>query len=140
MVLREQQITDTVITTIRPMWQAIIRGGPPDKPVYLYTYRETRGAKHITELTEGFKGYLQSDGYAGYEAAVKGRKEIIHAGCMVMQDASFMRLPGCQRKQEAIKFIKKLYMIEDKLRDEGLDEKGFLKAAQGTSCSCIGKV
>ncbi len=125
-VLREK---DRKNTTKSYMW--LTRGGPPDKPAYLYTYRETRGAKHITELTEGFKGYLQSDGYAGYDAALKGREEIIHAGCMAHARRKFHEASKVSKKagsaQEAMKFIKKLYMIEDKLRNEELEEKEFLK-------------
>lgn len=62
------------------MW--LTRGGPPEKPVLLYTYRETRGSRHITELLTGFSGYLQTDGYEAYETAISGNNSIIHVGCM----------------------------------------------------------
>jgi transposase len=61
------------------MWLA--RGGPPGKPVVIFKYSDSRKAENIDEFTEGFSGYLQTDGYAGYDCAVKGRDDIIHVGC-----------------------------------------------------------
>ena len=46
------------------------RGGPPDQPVVLYDYDPGRGAGVPKRLLEGFKGYLQTDGYDGYNAVV----------------------------------------------------------------------
>jgi len=57
------------------------RGGPPAQPVVLYDYDPGRGAGVPKRLLEGFKGYLQTDGYDGYNAvvAVNG---LTHLGCM----------------------------------------------------------
>lgn len=41
-------------------------GGDPNKPVVLYEYQPGRGAKHPKEFLSGYKGYLHTDGYAGY--------------------------------------------------------------------------
>ena len=46
------------------------RGGPPDQPVVLYDYDPWRSAGLPKRLLEGFKGYLQTDGYNGYNAVV----------------------------------------------------------------------
>ena len=40
--------------------------GDTDKPIVLYEYQPGRGAKHPKEFLSGFKGYLHTDGYAGY--------------------------------------------------------------------------
>jgi transposase len=61
------------------MWLA--RGGPPEKIVVLYEYRKTRGGYHAKEFLGGYSGYLQTDGYNGYDKAVEGNSNIIHAGC-----------------------------------------------------------
>jgi len=61
------------------MW--VRRGGPPDKPVILFTYEPTRSGKIAWRLTEDFKGYLQSDGFSGYDAAGK-REGVVHVGCL----------------------------------------------------------
>ena len=40
--------------------------GDTDKPIVLYEYQPGRGAKHPKAFLSGFKGYLHTDGYAGY--------------------------------------------------------------------------
>lgn len=111
------------------MW--LTRGGKPERPVFLYSYRETRGSQHVEELIEGFKGYLQSDGYGGYDKALEGKEDIIHVGCMAHARRKFYEASKVSKKagsaQEAIKYIRKLYVIERKLRDEELDEGEFLR-------------
>jgi transposase len=52
------------------MWLA--RGGPPGKKVAWYEYHKSRAGKHAKEFLEGYCGYLQTDGYGGYDTAVKG--------------------------------------------------------------------
>jgi len=56
------------------------RGGPPDKPVVRFHYDPGRGAKVAKRLLEGFTGYLQTDGYDGYNAAVAANR-LTHVGC-----------------------------------------------------------
>ena len=40
--------------------------GDTNKPIVLYEYQPGRGAKHPEAFLKGFKGYLHTDGYAGY--------------------------------------------------------------------------
>ena len=40
--------------------------GDTDKQIVLYEYQPGRGAKHPKEFLAGYKGYLHTDGYAGY--------------------------------------------------------------------------
>ena len=110
------------------MWLA--RGGPPDKPVVLYAYRETRGAKNIYDILAGFSGYLQTDGYAGYETALKGREDIVHVGCFAHARRKFFEASKGSKKagsaEEGIKRIKKIYLIERELRAQKLKDEEFL--------------
>ncbi len=41
--------------------------GDTDQPIVMYEYQPSRGAAHPREFLEGFKGYLHTDGYAGYQ-------------------------------------------------------------------------
>ena len=111
------------------MW--LMRGGPSEKPALLYSYRETRGSKHITELLEGFEGYLQTDGYEAYETALKSNDKVIHVGCMAHARRKFDEAAKVSKKpgsaQEALKFIRRLYQIEAELRVQNLDADEFLK-------------
>ena len=96
------------------MWLA--RGGPPGKPVILYEYHETRSAKHAKKFLDGFKGYLQTDGYAGYDAAVEGHSEIKHVGCFAHARRKFYEASKVTKKagsaEEGVKQIRKLYLLE----------------------------
>ncbi len=47
----------------------------------VFDWRLSRRHGELTQLIEGFKGYLQSDGYAAYEAYAKAHPEVTWVGC-----------------------------------------------------------
>ena len=51
------------------IWLGI--GGPKNKKAVIYRYYESRNAKFIKPFIKGFKGWLQTDEYPGYETALK---------------------------------------------------------------------
>jgi hypothetical protein len=55
-------------------------GGMPRKPVVIFTYSSSRKAETIDEFIQGYRGYLQRGGYAGYDSAVKGSGDSIPVG------------------------------------------------------------
>jgi transposase len=57
-----------------------LRGGPPEHPLLYYHYAPTRSGDVPAQLLEGFEGYLQTDGYIGYDALGK-RPGIVPVGC-----------------------------------------------------------
>jgi transposase len=101
------------------IWLA--RGGPPDKIVTILEYKPTRASDNIDEWLDGFQGYLQTDGYSGYDCALGRHIGIIHVGCFAHARRKFFEAlkVGSQAKSAAIgiTYIKKLYTIEDELRD-----------------------
>ncbi len=52
--------------------------GDTKNPIVLYEYQPGRGAKHPKEFLTGFRGYLHTDGYAGYHNLPE---EITVVGC-----------------------------------------------------------
>ena len=54
-------------TSEKFMWVTL--GGPPGQPCVLFEYDPSRSRDVPLRLLDGFKGYLQTDGYAGYHAA-----------------------------------------------------------------------
>ena len=52
--------------------------GDTDKLIVLYEYQPGRGAKHPKEFLAGYKGFLHTDGYAGYHAL---GEDITVVGC-----------------------------------------------------------
>jgi len=102
------------------------KGGPPDLPVVLYDYDPGRGAGVPMQLLEDFKGYLQTDGYAGYNAVVASNN-LIHVGCMAHARRKFsdaVKAQGRNKKRgkahRGLSLIQKLYRIEQKARKQKL--------------------
>lgn len=110
------------------MWLA--RGGPPGKIAILYEYHETRGSKNIHSFLNGFKGYLQTDGYEAYATALKDHPEINHVGCFAHARRKFFDASKVSKKPgsaaEGLKYIHKLYIIENELRARELSDSKFL--------------
>lgn len=102
------------------------RGGPPEQTVILYDYDPGRGSGVPTRLLEGFKGYLQTDGYDGYNAAVI-QNNLVHVGCMAHARRKFSEAVKAQGKknkktgkaQQGLSFIQRLYRIEKQIKDLG---------------------
>ena len=98
------------------------RGGPPAKPVVLYDYDPGRSAQVPKRLLEGFKGYLQTDGYDGYNAVV-GANGLVHVGCMAHARRRFndaVKAQGRNKKRgkahRGLALIRKLYRLERQAR------------------------
>lgn len=66
------------------MW--CYRGGG-NKPILIYEYQATRGGYHAQNFLAGFKGYLQSDAYSGYNFAHKNQA-IVKVGFRVDEDVA----------------------------------------------------
>ena len=100
------------------MW--VYRNHRPDKKVILFDYRETRQAQWPKELLKDFKGYLQTDGYKGYDW-VDDQPDIIHLGCMAHARRPFAQLVKLAKttgkSHQAVAYIKKLYTIETIARE-----------------------
>jgi len=98
------------------------RGGPPDRPVVLYDYDPGRGAGVPKHLLAGYMGYLQTDGYDGYNAVV-AVNALIHVGCMAHARRKFSEAVKAQGKNkkkgkahQGLALIQKLYRVEKQAR------------------------
>jgi len=116
-VLKEK---DKAPTSNSYMW--VQTGGPPDKPVVLYDYDPSRSASVPTGLLEGYKGYLMTDGYDGYNEV--GRSDgIERLACWAHVRRRFVEATRVQpkgkrgRADEAVSLIGKLYRIEREHKD-----------------------
>ena len=62
-------------TTESRMW--VYTSGRSPTPAILFEYQPTRSGQHARRFLEGFSGYLQTDGFSGYNAV----PNVIHCGC-----------------------------------------------------------
>lgn len=122
-VLKEQDRADE---TKSYMW--VFRGGPPEKPSVIFQYSRTRSGSVAKNFVEGYKGYCQTDGYAGYDCLEKDSK-IKLLGCFSHARRKFIDIIDARGKkdkgktgsaEQALGYIQKLYRIERSAADRKL--------------------
>ena len=102
--------------------------GDTDKPIVLYEYQPGRGAKHPKEFLSGYKGYLHTDGYAGYHDL---GKDITVVGCWAHArrkfDEAVKSLPKGKAKgssaSQGLTYCNLLFGIEQEIADKTAEER-----------------
>ena len=117
-----------------------LRGGRAEQPLLYYAYSPTRSGEVIRQLLEGFQGFLQTDGYAGYDA-VGAQPGIVHVGCFAHARRKFDEALRGQGKaptkkkscavqslaRQGLRQINKLYEYERRWRDATPEERRILR-------------
>lgn len=126
-------------------WLWVQQSGERDRPVVLYDYAPTRAGDVPVALLGDFRGYLQTDGYAGYRTVVAahGLRAVYcfaHARRYFTDALKALglnpgRLPDkppdkARRPLKALGFIRRLYAIEHRLRDAPTDERYRVRQAE----------
>ena len=100
----------------------------------VFDYRPCRSGKNPEAILGDYKGYIQTDRYAGYNALFKEGSGRISAACMAHARRKFMDIVKISKNkgvaQHAVKCIKRLYDIERKAKDKGLGPNERLKLRQ----------
>ena len=108
-------------TTKSYMW--VFRGGTPEKPALIYQYHPSRSGDVPIAFLGDYTGYVQSDGYAGYDRLSKSGK-ITQVGCWAHARRKFIDVISARKRNKstkgqrigsadiAVDFIRKLYDIE----------------------------
>ncbi|UNC92048.1 IS66 family transposase [Candidatus Contubernalis alkaliaceticus] len=108
------------------MW--LYRTGREGPSIVLYDYQETRAKVHPHKFLSGFKGYLQVDGYAGYN----GLSDVTLVGCLSHArrkfDETLKALPKSKKNAEVaakkgLDFCNRLFAIERDLSEKTFDER-----------------
>lgn len=94
---------------------------PIDKTVF-FDYQPGRSAKAAENVLTGFKGYLQTDGYAVYDKIGK-RQGVIHLNCLAHARREFDRAKDNDkaRAEKALTYIQQLYAVETLARDKKME-------------------
>jgi transposase len=113
------------------------RGGTEERPLLLYDYDPSRSGEVPKRLLDGFSGYLQTDGYEGYNA-VSSAYGLMHVGCWGHARRKFdeaLKAQGKNRRKgskrsakeskalQGLSFIQELYRIERRIAEEPPDER-----------------
>ena len=102
--------------------------GDTDKPIVLYEYQPGRGAKHPKEFLAGYKGYLHTDGYAGYHDL---GEDITVVGCWAHArrkfDEAVKSLPKGKAKGssafQGLTYCNLLFGIEQEIADKTTEQR-----------------
>lgn len=113
-------------------WMWLVRGGPPERPAVLFHYDASRGEEVPSRLLEGFEGVLQADGYPGYNQVCRDNP-ITRIGCWDHARRKFVEAAKAapptrkgdkvSKADVALGKLRKLYRIEERLRDLPLEQK-----------------
>jgi len=101
-----------------------------DKMV-LFDYRTGRSQEGPDDILKDYRGYLQTDGYVGYDGFNK-REGITLLHCMAHARRKFVEaLPNDKpRAEHALNMFRQLYVIEQKIKDEALPDDAILELRQ----------
>jgi transposase len=119
------------------MWVTL--GGKPEQQSVLFDYDPSRARQVPLRLLHGFtNGYLQTDGYAGYNEVCR-KNQLIQLGCMDHARRKFIEAQQSQPKGKKIKaskadmalsFINKLYGIERTIKHASNEERLAVRQAK----------
>jgi transposase/uncharacterized coiled-coil protein SlyX len=124
------------------------RGGTAESPVILFDYDPSRSGEVPKRLLAGYVGYLQTDGYKGYDAVCEENAGIRRAGCMAharrkFDEAFKVQLSAKGKKgksrskrlqdskaNQGLGYIRKLYDIERHARGMSAEERKEIRQAR----------
>lgn len=92
--------------------------------IVLYDYHNSRAGQCAVDFLKGYSGYLQVDGYQGYE-----QTQATLIGCWAHARRKFMEAKkgagkkGSGKADWALNHIQKLYRLETQLKDKTVEER-----------------
>jgi hypothetical protein len=99
----------------------------------VYDFTPTRSRSAPREFLEGYKGYLQVDGYAGYTSLFPDRPEAT-IGCLAHVRRKFFeaRLEDRDKAENVLGLIQMVYRVERRAKQDGLagDARVALRTAE----------
>ena len=112
---------ETPVTLLLPRrtayaWQYL---GDADHPYTVYDFATGRGSEHPLKFLQGYPGYLQSDGYSGYND-IHGKEK--HIGCWAHARRKFVEAQSSDPAQasHALAYIRTLYAVEREIIEKKL--------------------
>jgi transposase len=97
-------------------------------PIVVYHYHPTRSGDIPYELLKDYSGYLQTDGYSGYNK-IGIKPGVIHVGCWAHARRYFYEAEKISKNSKSAKqglsYITSLYRIEKELRTKNMSDEDF---------------
>ena len=106
--------------------------GSPVPPAVFYRYSPDRRGEHPQSHLTGFRGVLQADGYAGFDALYEGGR-VVEAACWAHVRRKFFDLHAAGNAPlatEAVRRIALLYEVEHDIKGRPPDERASTRQAR----------
>ncbi|MHC4139681.1 MAG: IS66 family transposase [Planctomycetota bacterium] len=125
----------------------VFRGGVGGMPGLYYHYDPSRSGKIAEKFLKDYEGYVQTDGYAGYNF-LDTKPGIIHFGCWAHVRRKFNdvvkaaggKYKGKGKANHALSLIRDLYLIEREAKNKGFDEEQTYQLRQEMSKPVVEKL
>jgi len=113
------------------MW--VYRGGDPQSPTLFYAYHPSRSGDVPYEFLDGYRGWVQTDGYAGYNK-LGLRPGVVLLGCWAHSRRKFVEVTkastGGSSAHQALDYIRRLYAVESLAEQRALDDAQIAELRQ----------
>ena len=114
------------------IWLRVTGAG---RPIVLMHYSHSRAASVVAPLLEGFSGYIQTDGYAGYNASA-ARPDITQLGCWAHARRKFDAAmknsdpAAAHVAWQGLVLIRELYAIDNRAKNKPPDQRHLHRQQQ----------
>lgn len=110
-------------------------GGSPDRPVILFDYSTSRAQEVPMHLLDGYRDYVMTDDYAGYNAlAAQNGVERAHARRKFVEAQKVQPKGKTGRADIALNLINKLYGVERDLKDSDDEDRKAARVGRSRHC------
>ena len=118
------------------MW--VVSKTDPGKHIVLYHYSPSRSGSVPVKLLRGFKGYLQTDGYEGYNQ-IRSQQDVYGVACLTHIRRKFMDAVNAKKKPSkagicvtGLDYITNLYSLEKQAREMTSKERYCFRLEKST--------
>lgn len=125
------QVDETPVKMLKPEQEGYLwayHSCEPGHRFILFEFCLTRAGHHVNKRLESYRGFLQTDGYSGYNSLRK-QEGIIHVGCWDHCRRKFVevvKISGQNKSGKAgdmLQIIAKLYEIESEIKGKPFAER-----------------
>lgn len=119
-----QVMEENQLRTSKRAYMWVFASGLLEKAIFVYEFAMTRAGIVAEEFLGNFQGFLQTDGFTGYNKIID-QNSITHVGCMAHARRKFVSIVKTTNKtgaaHYAVAIIAKLYKFEQDIKDQKLD-------------------
>ena len=119
-----QVMEENQLRTSKRAYMWVFASGLKEKAIFVYKFAMTRAGSVAEEFLGNFQGFLQTDGFTGYNKIIE-KNCITHVGCMAHARRKFVSIVKTTNKtgaaHYAVAIIAKLYNIEKEIKQNNLD-------------------